>query len=267
MRGLVALAAAGAVWVLVVGSIPLPVPEPPRLRLRVVASAIGVGFVGAVVAFGLLGTEVPALAIGVLCAAIPARIEHSRTDRRLTERTDRWPDLIAHVCSSVAAGTTLPDAFIDGCERIGSDFARFGDVVRHEILYGGGFEPALAQIRRELTDPIADRVLATFAVAQRAGGHRVGNVLGALGGSVADEIRLRKAHDAALTEQRWTATVALVAPWVLLSLSIATNPQAAGAFDTTEGMVVVVGGLVATSLGWALARRASRLSEAPRLFE
>lgn len=266
MRGLVALAAAGAVWMLVVGSIPFAVPQLPRIRLRVLASAIGVGLVGSVVAFGLLGTEAPALAIGVLCAVIPARIEQSRIERSLAERTDRWPDLITHIRSSVAAGATLPDAFIDGCDRIGSDFSRFGDLVRHEILYGGGFEPALVQLRGELNDPIADRVLATFVIAQRTGGHKVGDVLGALGGSVADEIRLRKAHDAALTEQRWTATVALIAPWALLSLSIATNPQAAEAFDTAEGMTVVVGGFVATSLGWVLARRASRLSAAPRLF-
>lgn len=174
--------------------------------------------------------------------------------------------MIAHIRSSVAAGATLPDAFIDGCDRSGDDFSRLSDVVRHEITYGGGFEPALIQLRGELSDPIADRVLATLAIAQRTGGHRVGDVLAALGRSVADEIRLRRAHDAALTEQRWTATVALIAPWALLAISIATNPQASEAFGTTEGMVVIIGGLVATGAGWMLARRASKLAAAPRLF-
>ncbi len=266
VRGMTALVAAGAVWVLVVGLVPIGTWTMPRIRLRVVAAAIVAGLVGSAVAFGMLGTVAPALAIGVLFSAVPARVAQSRTEARVNERIDRWPDLIAHARSSVAAGATLPDAFIDGCDRVGGDFARYGDTVRHEIIYGGGFQPALIQLRQELRDPVADRVLATFTIAQQTGGHRVGDVLSALGGSVADELRLRKAHDAALTEQRWTATVALVAPWILLSLSIATNPQSADTFSTVEGMVVVVGGLVATGLGWILARRASRLSAAPRLF-
>jgi tight adherence protein B len=266
VRGVTALAAAAAVWVLVVGISPLSGFKLPKIRPGVVALAIGAGLVGFVVAFALLGTVVPAIAIGILCTAFPARMAQSRVERKLAERTDRWPDVIAHIRSSVAAGATLPDALIDGCDRSGGDFSRLGDVVRHEIVYGGGFEPALIQLRSELDEPVADRILATLAIAQRTGGHRVGDVLAALGRSVADEIRLRKAHDAALTEQRWTATVALIAPWALLAISIATNPQASEAFGTTEGMIVVIGGLVATGGGWMLARRASKLATAPRLF-
>lgn len=266
MRGAAALAAAGAVWVLVVGTGRLTMWHLPRVRPRIVVAALLAGIGGAVVSFGLLGTVAPAAAIGVLCSGIPARHEQSRIERSRSQRADRWPDFIAYVRSSVAAGATLPDSFIDGCERIGMEFASYGDLVRHEILYGNGFEAALTTLRRDINDPIADRVLSTFAIAQRTGGHKVGSVLAALGVSVADEIRLRKAHDAALTEQRWTATVALIAPWGLLALSIATNPQAAVAFNTPEGIVVVAGGLVATGMGWILARRASRLSASPRLF-
>jgi tight adherence protein B len=121
-------------------------------------------------------------------------------------------------------------------------------------------------MRGTLDDPVSDRVLATLVVANRVGGHRVGDVLASLQESVADDLRLRRAHDAALTEQRWTAGVALVAPWALLVLSIATNPQASYAFDTPEGAMVVGIGFVATVSGWLLARKSARLSEPPRLF-
>ena len=266
MRGVAALVAAGAVWILIVGTGRLTMWHLPRVSVRVVATSVLAGVAGAVVSFGLLGTIVPAAAIGVLCSGIPARHEQSRIERNRSERADQWPDFIAFVRASVAAGATLPDAFIDGSDRIGGEFASYGDVVRHEVLYGSGFGAALTLVRREVNDPIADRVLSTLTIAHRTGGHKVGKVLAALGVSVADEIRLRKAHDAALTEQRWTATVALIAPWGLLALSIATNPQAAVAFNTAEGIIVVVGGLAATGMGWVLARRASRLSASPRLF-
>ena len=56
MRGIVILAAAGAVWVLVVGVAPLHRLKMPRIRVRVMFLAIASGLLGTVVAFGALGT-------------------------------------------------------------------------------------------------------------------------------------------------------------------------------------------------------------------
>ncbi|MCB1246175.1 MAG: type II secretion system protein F, partial [Acidimicrobiia bacterium] len=131
---------------------------------------------------------------------------------------------------------------------------------------GAGFASAMELVRIDADDPTADRVVATLVVASESGGTRVGSVLAALSASVAGESRVRRAHEAALTEQRWTAGVALAAPWVILALSIATNPQAAAAFDSAQGSVVVAIGLVATIGGWALARRSAALSRTPRMF-
>jgi hypothetical protein len=84
--------------------------------------------------------------------------------------------------------------------------------------------------------------------------------------SVADDLRLRKAHEAALTQQRLTAAVALIAPWALLLLTITTNPQAASIYASSSGSSIILLGLAGTGLGYALARRTARLSRAPRLF-
>jgi hypothetical protein len=62
-----------------------------------------------------------------------------------------------------------------------------------------------------------------------------------------------------------TAAVALVAPWALLSLTIATNPQAADAYRTATGSMVIAIGFVSTGLGFIVARRSARLSSAPRV--
>jgi Flp pilus assembly protein TadB len=94
----------------------------------------------------------------------------------------------------------------------------------------------------------------------------VATILASLAASVADELRLRRSHHAALTQQRLTAGVALVAPWVLLMLTTSTNPQSAAALSTPTGRLVVVAGLSATVTGFALARRSARLSRPPRIF-
>jgi Flp pilus assembly protein TadB len=92
-------------------------------------------------------------------------------------------------------------------------------------------------------------------------------VISSLGSSIADELRFRRAHTAALTEQRMTAAVALTAPWALLALTIATNPQAAAAYRTATGSAIIAIGFVLTALGFLAAHRSARLSQAPRVMQ
>lgn len=265
MRGVAVILAASSAWVLVTS-------RTPELRVRVNVSwrAVAVGAVAslgtAFVMYGFLGTVVPAVALGTLAASVPVAVAHGRSKTLMRTQMELWPDALAHMRASISAGVTLPDSFIDACRRVGGQLGLFADEVRAEVAFGNGFAPALVSMRSALDDPVSDRVLATLVVANRVGGHRVGDVLSSLQESVADDLRLRRAHEAALTEQRWTAGVALVAPWALLVLSIATNPQAAHAFDTREGALVVGIGFVATVSGWLLARKSARLSEPPRLF-
>ncbi|MBT8213068.1 MAG: hypothetical protein KJN71_07965, partial [Acidimicrobiia bacterium] len=94
----------------------------------------------------------------------------------------------------------------------------------------------------------------------------VGAIIGGLADSVADEVRLREAHAAAITEQRLTALVALVAPWALLLLTAATNPQARLLYGTPTGGVVIAIGVVATVAGYVITHRTLRLTRMPRTF-
>jgi tight adherence protein B len=221
---------------------------------------------GTTLSLGLLGAPVVAVAIGLLLASVPLTIGRQRVQSARSELRDAWPDVLAYTRTSISAGATLEDAFLTALERTDSTDPEMAEAIRREVGFGGGFRSGLEQIRVAHQDPTTDRVVITLASASGAGGTRVGDVVGVLATSVGDEIRLRKAHDASLTEQRWTVNVALVAPWVLLALSIATNPQAKEAFDTAQGAVVVGIGFAATVSGWLLARRTARLSEPPRVF-
>jgi len=265
VRGIAVILAAASVWILVTGRVPTPdMSRAPSWKALIAGAAVALG-VG-VVMYGFLGTLAPSLAIALLAFVIPSVVFAARGHAAIKERMEAWPDVIAHFRASISAGSTLPDAVISGCERMGGEFGDFADEVREQVTFGDGFSTALETMRERFDDPVTDRVVSTLAVAQRVGGHRVGGVLASLQGSVADDLRLRRGHDAVMTEQRWTAAVALVAPWALLVLSIATNPQSASAFDTSEGVVVVAIGLTSTMLGWILARRSARLSAPPRIF-
>lgn len=267
MRGLAVLAAAAASWVFVTGVL-------PTVRVRIAAAAsprmVGVAalvaLAGASLSFGLLGVPAVSVAIGLICSLAVLSAAQRRRARSASVLREAWPDLLAHVRSGISAGETIDDAFLSAVERSDEVPDGLAEEVRREVVFGGGLSAALAQIAERQDDPTTDRVCATLRTASGTGGPRVGQVVGVLGRSVAEELRLRKAHDAALTEHRWTVNVALVAPWALLALSVATNPQAAEAFSTSTGGFVVLAGFVATGVGWVAARRTAQLSEPPRVF-
>lgn len=253
MRVALAIASAAAAAMLVVGR-----------RVRVPAINVGAAVIGAGAGGILVTTGVdmaPALVASGLVVVTPGLLAGARRRRIAAETRRRWPDFLAIVRARIGAGEPLPDAVRAAALSLGGAFA---DLDR---AWGSRFAIELEAVRARWADPIADRVLTTIRVAAETGGAHVDAVLSSLSGSLSDDLRMRAAHDAALTQQRLTAGVALVAPWAILALSLATNPQAAEEFAGTTGRVILIGGALTTMTGYVLARRASRLSQPPRVFD
>jgi Flp pilus assembly protein TadB len=253
VRLILAVAASIAVHAIVADGRRVRVAVP---GLRPLAIASGVGLVGVLV--GLPWPSLLAVAVGVV--AVPAVVRRTRHSRTARAARDQWPDFLAHVRSRIGSGEPLPDAVRAAARSLGGPFL---DLDR---AWGGSFLTELDAVRLAWADPVTDRVLMTMKVAAATGGAHVDAVLSALTASLSDEMRIRAAHEAALTQQRLTAGVALVSPWAILALSLATNPQAGSEFATATGRAIVIGGGVATVGGYLLARRAARLSAPPRIF-
>ena len=263
MRGLAALATFTAVWIITSGrldSLPsLRAIVPDRRRI---AASLAAAPIGAAAAYGAFGLKSLGAAAAVLSGLGAASMGAARLRRKQTALAGEWVDVILTIRSLLATGAPLPAA-------VAAAFAEASDPIRRcgERLAGAApFAVALAELRTELGDPAADRVLTALTVAHDAGGPRVAEILARLGDSVSAELRLRSAHDAAMIEQRLTAVAALAAPWMLLSLTLLTNPAAAEAFRTPPGTVVIVVGLAGTLVGHVLAGRLARLSATPRLM-
>lgn len=265
MRGLAALFAASAAWTLA----GLPTPRLPTSTLLSAAMARRAG--GASVAGLVLGMASRSAALGVAAAVVATvvttSVERRRAGRSREQLTRRWPDFLAAVRSGLATGATVPDATDHAAETLGGPFTIIGENLRTARTAGVPFATAIGVEADRLADPIADRVLGALRSAAEIGGVHVGEILASLASSVADEVRLRLAHDAATTEQRLTAAVALVAPWVLLALTVVTNPTAATAYRTPTGVSIIAFGAVATIVGHRLALRTMRLAQPKRVFE
>jgi len=259
VRSLTVLAAVLCVIALGLQRLQVTVALRPRLPFGIGVGA-ATGLAGAAAASSMGAPDIVALAAGVLAAPLPAATRRTARRRELMREASRWPDFLAAVRSRIATGASLPEATRAAARHLGGRF------VELDRGLGERFSTGMARVRAEWADPLADRVLTTLSIAADVGGRHVDSVLAALAISVGDELRLRRAHDAALTQQRLTAGVALVAPWAMLGLSIATNPTAAESYSTRTGQWIVIGGLLATVSGYLLARRSARLSEPPRIF-
>lgn len=261
------LLGAAAVWTAATGIVPFRgIRTRIGVDVRTAALALSVGSAVGVASAALFEIPAVAIAAGGLGAAIPVVRSQSRARSEVAAIRQRWPDVLFRIRGSLSAGTTLADATIEAFSAVGDPFEAIGERLRHEVLVGRGFGAGVASARSDFADATSDRVLVTLERASATGGQRVGEVLAALAMSVGDELRLFAAHDAAMAEQRLTINVALAAPWVLLILAIATNPQAQTAFSTAEGALVIGAGFVATSAGWLLAMRTAKLAETPRVF-
>jgi tight adherence protein B len=139
--------------------------------------------------------------------------------------------------------------------------SRFGEDYRAT----GRFGESLDTLKRNLADPVGDRVVESLRMAREVGGTDLGRLLRTLSTFLREDARTRAELEA---RQGWTvnaARLALAAPWVLLLL-LATRPNAVEAYNTTAGaMVLVVGGGVSL-LAYRLMIRIARLPTERRVL-
>ena len=213
---------------------------------------------------GISGSGAVALALALAAASLPFAIAKSRRDRRRRAFREAWPDAIATLVASVRAGISLPESCLSLIDRGPQDLRSGWLAFASSYRATGSFRVALDRLRQELADPIADRVAAALALTDEVGGTDLMRVLRTLGDFVREDIRVRKEIEARWS---WTVTAARVAagaPWLVLLL-MSTRPEAAIAYNSASGVVVIILGAVATILGYRLMLRAARLPEDRRL--
>ena len=231
---------------------------------RFLVSIIGLWCIFLFVAAGITTSLMVSGAIATAAIWLPIAIIRSRGDKRRRARGVVWPDAIAMLIAAVRAGVSLPEACIGltvrGPIELKEGFSAFTSTYRAS----GSFPAGLVTLRNELADPVADRVAVALGLAYEVGGTDLVRVLRALGDFIREDLRIRKEIEARWS---WTVTAARVAagaPWVVLLL-MATQPEAATAYDSPTGVLVIGLGAAATIVGYRLMLRAARLPDEPRL--
>ncbi len=237
-----------------------------RVPLSVfVAIAACTGLAAGAVAEVLLGVLALDAGVVVAASALPFAIVRSRaSSRRRTARTV-WPDAVDHLVSAVRSGIALPDSVSTlahaGPVASRAAFAEFEAGYRST----GNFGVSIDALKARLADPVADRILETLRMSREVGGSDLTRVLRNLSAYLRDDAAIRAEVSA---RQSWVmnaAKLGVAAPWVVLLL-LASRPEAALAYNTPQGTILILGGLGVTILAYRIMLFIGRLPEERRWF-
>lgn len=234
------------------------------LPLFVAVSVIAGLVVGALV-FAFVPVGALAVASGIVATATPVIVVNWRARQRLRAAREQWPDAVDHLLSGVRAGLSLPDS-LSALAQVGPHGSRAA-IAEFERDYAatGNFAASIDRLKGALADPVADRILETLRMSREVGGSELPGVLRSLSAFLREEAAVRGEVEA---RQSWVVNAARLgaaAPWVVLAL-LSTRPEAAAAYNTAGGVILIVGGLVVTVVAYRLMLAIARLPEERRWF-
>ena len=224
-----------------------------------------IGTAAASVAFALLPVAALAVAAGGAALALPplAVSSRARAHRRATRIA--WSDVVDHLVSTVRAGFALPDGVASlatsGPTLTRRPFERFAESYR----LTGNFGACLDELKVDLADPVADRILETLRMSREVGGGELTTILRNLGGFLREEAALRSELEARQSWVRNAANLGVAAPWLVLVL-LATRPEGAAAYGSAGGTALIVSGLVVSVAAYRVMLSIGRLPEERRWF-
>ena len=228
-----------------------------------VLGSIGLGLLIGLVFLGMSRAWPVALSFTAIFTAIPFLIISSRARNRRTRLREVWPEAVDTLVSGVRAGMSLPEALTNlgerGPEAVRPQFRAFAT----DYAASARFDSSLDRLKTRFADPVADRIVEALRLAHEVGGTDLGTLLRSLSQMLREDMRTRGELEA---RQSWTvngAKVAVAAPWLVLAL-LSSRPQAAAAYATGAGAVILLIGAVVSVIAYRLMLRLGRLPEEER---
>ena len=231
--------------------------------LVVVSSILGAA--SAALTFALVPVVALAAASGITGLVLPVIVVTARARAKRGANRAVWPDIVDHLVSAVRSGLALPDSVVSlahsGPADVRAAFASFERTYRAT----GNFGLSIDELKAVLADPVADRVLETLRMSREVGGSELTTVLRNLATYLRQESAIRSEVAA---RQSWVinaARLGAAAPWIILVL-LSTRPEAAAAYNTPAGTMLIVGGLVASIIAYRMMIGIGRIPEERRWF-
>ncbi|MDN5559154.1 MAG: type II secretion system F family protein [Ruaniaceae bacterium] len=229
------------------------------------ALTIGIVVVVWIVLWVLTGALIIPTAFALIAGGLPYALVRSRAASRRLALRELWPDALDDLLSSVRAGMSLPEALSGLSERGPHNLREPFRAFALDYQVSARFDDSLDRLKDRLADPVADRIAEALRLTRDVGGRDLGVTLRTLAAMLRDEQRTRGELAA---RQSWTinaARLAVVAPWLVLAM-ISLRSEAAQAFNTPVGTVVLLAGASACACAYWLMLRLGALPHERRVW-
>jgi tight adherence protein B len=234
-------------------------PAQYHLGLAIVAF-ITFGVVSAITA-----TPIVALAPAIAAVALPHTFFSRRRARNLNKNQQAWPDAIREIIASIESNASLHGALValayKGPEPLRQAFERFPTMASTI-----GVVAALESVRERLADPTSDRVIEVLILAHERGGGIVTDILRDLAHATTEDLQLDEEIESAALEQKINSRAVFIIPWLVLILLVMSNEGFRNFYQSSGGILVVVGGAGLSGLGMFLISRLGQDVKDPRVF-
>ncbi|MDO5494451.1 MAG: type II secretion system F family protein [bacterium] len=219
----------------------------------------------AVISAALTSALAVGAAFGILAGSLPTAVVRGRAAQRRTTFHELWPEAIEDMLSAVRAGMSLPEALGSLAERGPEPMRDYFAAFAGDYAVTARLDECLDRLKERFADPVADRVVEALRITREVGGTDLGTTLQSLTAMLRADLRTRGELRA---RQSWTknsARLAVAAPWAVLAV-LGTRTDAAAAFDSPMGVLVLTGGGALCFLAYWLMIRIGSLPEDRRVL-
>lgn len=210
---------------------------------------LGLGVLAGLVGFALTGVIVLSLMGALAAAAVPWMLATRRRHARVKALRLVWPDVVDTLIAAIRSGATIPEAVV---ALATSPYPHVSGPAREfavEYQASGNSELALTRLKQRWGDASGDRLVETLRLAREVGSSATTAVLSTLSSQLRADSALRQELEARQSWIQVAARIGVTAPWIVLIL-LSFRPEAAQAYNSTSGIIVVVVGAVLSLLAY-----------------
>lgn len=186
----------------------------------------------------------------------------SARERRLRAM---WPGVVDHIRQAVRSGAGVGEALRLTADRVPAELQAPFHMFTTDLERGFLLDEALTNLKANLANPIADRIIEALRMAHEVGGRELPAVLESLQSSVRADIAVR---EEALAKQSWiraASKLGVSAPWLVL-LVISGRPETLSAYSSVAGGGLLLAGAAASVVAYRMMAKLGRLPEDRRWF-
>lgn len=219
--------------------------------------------IGGALSWAITGVAVLSVVVALTTGALPMMFSAVRRAAASKALRNQWPDVVDALISAIRSGANIPDAVISLAGFSSRAVSTPAALFAQDYKASGNFELAATDLKARWANPNGDRIVETLRLGRELGGTEITTVLGSLGSHLRAESALRQEVEARQGWIRLAARIGVMAPWIVLVL-LSTRPEAAQAYNSGAGIVLILIGLGVSLLAYRIMSAVGYLPEEKR---